>query len=55
MSKASNTKTRIPRTPEFKKQAIALANEIAVPFWADLPRSRVKNRGPIRPILISIQ
>ena len=30
MSKASKTKTRIPRTPEFKKQAIALATEIGV-------------------------
>ena len=30
MSKAPKTKTRIPRTPEFKKQAIVLATEIGV-------------------------
>jgi transposase-like protein len=35
MSKAPNTKTRIPRTPEFKKQAIALAVEIGVPEAAE--------------------
>jgi transposase-like protein len=35
MSKASKTKTRIPRTPEFKKQAIALAAELGVPEAAE--------------------
>ena len=35
MSKATKTKNRIPRTPEFKKQAIALANEIGVPQSAE--------------------
>ena len=29
MSKASKTKTRIPRTPEFKKQAIAVATWVS--------------------------
>ena len=35
MSKATKTKIRIPRTPEFKKQAIALATEIGVPEAAE--------------------
>jgi transposase-like protein len=35
MSKAFKTKTRIPRTPEFKKQAIALAAELGVPEAAE--------------------
>jgi transposase-like protein len=35
MSKATKTKNRIPRTPEFKKQAISLATEIGVPQAAE--------------------
>jgi transposase-like protein len=35
MSKATKTKARIPRTPEFKKQAITLANELGVPEAAE--------------------
>jgi transposase-like protein len=35
MNKAPKKKNRIPRTPEFKKQAIALATEIGVPEAAE--------------------